>query len=211
MISHYHKAIFIHAPKVAGQSIETLFLDDLNLKWSEREPLLLRPNPNPKLGPPRLAHLSITEYVSCGHIDKHKFDSYFKFAFVRNPWDRAVSMYKYLHRGNQSFNEFARQELLSPNSKLAYFYKPQTHFIIDPYGKTKIDYLGRFEDLHHHVNAISKRLNIKQKLRHINRSKTGTLDRKPNPFHYRDFYDDETREIIGELYRSDAEAFSYDF
>lgn len=211
MISHYHKAIFIHAPKVAGQSIETLFLDDLNLKWSEREALLLRPNPNPKLGPPRLAHLSISEYIKCGHIEKEKFDSYFKFAFVRNPWDRAVSMYKYLNRGNQSFSEFIRQDLLNSNPRLAYFFKPQTHFIIDPQEAVKIDYLGRFEELYYHVNIILKRLKINQKLKHLNRSNTSPDHGKSRHLNYRSFYNDETKNIIEDLYRSDINTFGYCF
>ena len=42
MLSHQHKTIFIHVPKTAGQSIETLFLDDLGLKWDQRGSLLLR-------------------------------------------------------------------------------------------------------------------------------------------------------------------------
>ena len=42
MISKAHKTIFVHIPKVAGQSIETMFLNDLNLKWDERSKLLLR-------------------------------------------------------------------------------------------------------------------------------------------------------------------------
>ena len=51
MLSHQHKKIFIHMPKTAGQSIETLFLDDLGLKWDQRGSLLLSRNTNRTLGP----------------------------------------------------------------------------------------------------------------------------------------------------------------
>lgn len=96
MISHHHRTIFVHIPKCAGQSIEHMFLEDLGLTWEAREPLLLRPNDDPDLGPPRLAHLLAADYVRCGHVSQEEFDSYFKFAIVRDPYDRALSMFNYL-------------------------------------------------------------------------------------------------------------------
>ena len=68
MLTHQHKTVFVHIPKNAGQSIETVFLDVLGLTWESRAPLLLRPNDIPELGPRRLAHLAASEYVSCGHM-----------------------------------------------------------------------------------------------------------------------------------------------
>ena len=97
MISHQHKAIFVHIPKCAGQSIEHMFLEDLGLSWEERAPLLLRTNKDSDLGPPRLAHLLARDYVRLGHIAQEIFDNYFKFAVIRDPYDRAVSTYNYLN------------------------------------------------------------------------------------------------------------------
>ena len=107
MISHDFRCIFIHIPKVAGQSIEHFFLDLHGLDWDSRGSLLLRHNPDRARGPVRLAHLTAREYVDCGHIGQSDFDAYFKFAFVRNPWARLVSEYHYReHHRRQSFRDF---------------------------------------------------------------------------------------------------------
>ena len=210
MLSHQHKTIFIHIPKTAGQSIETLFLDDLGLKWSERASLLLRPNPNATLGPPRLAHLTITEYLTCGYTSRPIFDHYFKFCFVRNPWDRAVSMYKYLANKTETFEEFLTNGPGNPDSKLAYFFKPQTHYILDPNKRVKVDFIGNFETLKEDLDSIITRLHLNAKLKHVNSSRA--IPSKTNAHcSYRDFYCQKTRKLIEKIYASDAKTFNYEF
>ena len=210
MLSHQHKTIFIHIPKTAGQSIETLFLDDLGLQWNERAPLLLRANPNSTLGPPRLAHLSITEYLTCGYISRPKFDSYFKFCFVRNPWDRAVSMYKYLTNKTETFEQFLANGPGNPNSNLAYFFRPQTDYALDPNNRVKVDFIGKFETLKEDLDPIITHLRLNSELRHVNRSRT-ISDKTNNRSSYRDFYCQKTKKLIEKIYASDIETFNYKF
>ena len=210
MINHKRKCLFIHVPKVAGQSIESFFLDDQGLTWEQRAPLLLRPNSDPTLGPPRLAHLALVEYLTCGHISKELFDSYFKFAFVRNPWDRAVSLYHYITDGRYSFNEFTRRHLTNSESPLKYFTKPQSHYIFDPYNRVKVDFIGRFENLEADFACIKAKLGMEDMpLRHVNKSNTRAHSRQSRS--YRDEYDLESREIISSLFKIDIEAFGYEF
>ena len=81
MISHPHKFVFIHIPKTGGSSIETLFLGKPQRRWA-----------------PEINHYF--QHATAAELrnrlmNRDNFDRYFKFAFVRNPWDRIVSEMKW--------------------------------------------------------------------------------------------------------------------
>ena len=70
-----YRCIFIHVPKTGGMSVrKTLFTK------SDLYP-----------------HLTIRDYQSL--LSEQEVGSYYKFAFVRNPWDRLVSAYSFLRAG----------------------------------------------------------------------------------------------------------------
>ena len=232
MICHEHECVFIHIPKNAGQSIESVFLGLVNLTWAARAPLLLRANTDPKAGPPRLAHLKAHEYVGCGHLAQEQFTRYFKFAFVRNPWDRMVSIYKYMGlRKGLSFKEFLMGEFKSDIWKNRHwFVGPQVGFICSPSGELMVDFLGRFEKLQEDFQVVCQRLGLPAlELPHVNQSKgvkLGTalkqaLRKKIGVFfgaegptvyrNYEDYYDEESKEFVAQLYANDIERFGYHF
>jgi chondroitin 4-sulfotransferase 11 len=67
---HSKKCIFVHIPKTAGTSVtDALF------------------------GTPRPRHRPLQWYEG---MEPELYKEYFKFAFVRNPWDRLVSGYHYV-------------------------------------------------------------------------------------------------------------------
>ena len=162
MISHHHKCIFVHIPKNAGQSIEHVFLDLLDLTWETRAPLLLRNNDKTELGPPRLAHLKAKEYVPCKYLTHEQFDSYFKFAIVRNPWDRLVSFYKYFgYTLRMDFKTFVIKEFRENVwTRKYWFVAPQTEFVCDDEGKIIVNYIGRFEKLQNDFDYVCEALNL---------------------------------------------------
>jgi len=227
MISHKHRCVFIHLPKCGGQSVEDVFISDCGLSWDSREPLLLRRNENVKVGPPWLAHLSYREYLDYCYISSELMDQYFKFSVVRNPYDRLVSIYKYLgYCYVMSFDCFVKKETryqLKESSDRYYFFKPQKEFLVNDKGDVSVDKLIKLEDIsteildvfnmtgidmEHlpHVNASPKHgvgLSLKNKIKYM---KKGVFSMGiKNKIEWTE----ELREIARDLYHCDFEEFGY--
>ncbi len=222
MISHKYKCIFVHIPKTAGQSIEHFFLKLHGLTWEKRAPLLLRYNPDPKKGPESLAHLTAEEYVKYGYVTQKQFDEYFKFAFVRNPWDRLLSEYHYRnYHKHYTFTEFVTHGLpQADNYSDRYRHiMPQSDFIYDDNDKLIVDFVGRFENLQKDFRLILKKLNLPPSdLPHVNKSKGKrffcftkifnfiTPKRRREKYYYK-----EPIDLINLLYSRDIQNFGYKF
>ena len=87
MINHRHRFIFIHIPKTGGTSME----DVLGAWFSMKRERYARWLPGVKHW---AQHLTMSEILHRQFSNKNKArrpERYFKFAFVRNPWDRLVS------------------------------------------------------------------------------------------------------------------------
>ena len=229
MICRAFECIFVHIPKAAGRSVEMYFMNRLNLdrgNEAHREQMLLNDNDDPARGTEKLSHLSATEYVSCGHISQQDFDRYYKFSFVRNPWSRLVSEYRYRNfLSHKSFKDFVMNKLPNPGWDDKYRHvMPQTEILYDDNGHLLVDFVGKFETLQQDFDQVCEQLGfVESRLPHINSSdkKSRELRRKArNILHrnkeselhkYTEFYDTETREFVSELYRTDIENFDYSF
>jgi len=205
MICHRWKTLFIHIPKTGGQSIEQVFLDKMGLDWDTRGPLLLTTNHDPEAGPPFLAHLTAGEYLSKGHLAPIDFNDYFRFTVVRNPWDRAVSEYKYRYAREMDFRDFILAAYPAPEvSNEERHLMPQWSFVHDENGQSLVDHIIRFEECGRQFAEISMRIFGEPiALPQVNQSP----DRRP----YREFCDAETREAIANRYQSDIAWLGYEF
>jgi hypothetical protein len=224
VISRQHNCIFVHIPKTAGQSVEHVFVRLLNLTWKTRSSLCLRPNDDPAAGPPRLAHLRARDYVQCGHLTTDEFRSFFKFTFVRNPWDRMVSIYKYLSgRDPGDFNDFVLRRFPAMWRGSRWFIAPQSDYIFDERSNLAVDFVGRFERLQSDFDVVCQRLGLPGiPLPHANASRPRRFRRllkrffdpsRANRFHkdFREYFNDETRKVVQEHYAEDIANFGYAF
>lgn len=240
MISHKHRCIFIHIPKTGGMSVEQAFLKSLGLRFylGQNAPLLLSYNKNLSIGPQSLAHLSPLDYVKHSYLSETLFNDYYKFAIVRNPWERMVSIYKHFsyHR-YISFKTFLEIEFPKLKADRYYFVKPQVEYIYDVDGNLLIDFVGRFENLETDFKFISNQVDYQvAPLEHINKSNTRfkrygrghlkfvykALKEKPYLLKYlnlnitvdkdyRTLYCDTTRSIVQDFYAEDIKMFNYSF
>jgi chondroitin 4-sulfotransferase 11 len=203
MISHDYQCIFTHVPKTAGKSIRYLY----GLPEFEQDYKADGRSIECAYGHKRLFEFLTEEY----------FSRYFKFAFVRNPFDRIVSAYFYLDNGgcNEVDKQFREIHLAPYKGNFAAFaeelprlvtaphFQPQIVWLCDNRRTLLTDFIGRYETFEQDLSVVSKTIGLSfHKVPLLNASK-----HKP----YRTYYDDSTRRRVTQVYGEDIELFSYRF
>ena len=225
MICREYQCLFVHIPKVAGQSVEQFFMNRLGLDWdADRDEVLLGDNEDRTRGTQKLAHLSASEYVDDGFISKDEYERLFKFSFVRDPFQRLVSEYRYRNYfHHRSFRDFVLNKLPQPGWDDKYRHvMPQYEMLHDKEGRLLVDFVGHFESLQIVFDQVCKELGIedsalphrnpsKKKSRNLKRRARNFLFRngEGNKKSYREFYDQETLEAVSRYYQKDIETFGY--
>lgn len=215
MIVHEYKTIFVHVPKTAGVSLVHAILSPI-LKKETKGPISgLSADIQKRF---RLTtdqkHLRACDYVQT--ISPKVWNEYYKFAFVRNPWDRAVSEFAWRVSRQKTkffatFEEFVnllKTLTLSPKPPVGDYEKdlwlhtiPQYEFISNE-SSVIINDVFRFEELNNNIKTLSERIGINLNINTYNRS---------NHDHYQDYYTPTTKNTIEILYQKDIEAFGYTF
>lgn len=179
-------SIFVHVPKAAGVSVARALYGNLGM-----------------------GHMTLSEYRSA--FRPGVFASMFKFAFVRNPFDRIHSAYHFIRKGGMSaedaaFNDrvmrryptFERFVLDGLDEARGYWhFLPQTHFLGDG-----LDFIGRFERIEEDFELAKARIKTSVTLPHMNRTEKGD---------YRTAYTPEMIDRIRERYADDLSSFGYGF
>jgi hypothetical protein len=193
MVNNEYKFVFIHIPKCAGISIES------------RLPKGLYQN----------HHLGLNEYINLS--GSHLMD-YFKFCFVRNPWDRLVSLYffwknqtpssefyqwdhaqcDFINNNRLSFSDFLHE--VSSGSQV---FCSREHLRPYKYYINQLDFIGKFEKIQTDFDKVCDLIGIeKQILPHKNKS---------NHKHYSEYYNNKTINLVANMYKEDIDRLNYDF
>ena len=220
IISHRLKYIFFHVPKTAGTSLSSIlmsptFMPDVVGKWEGMPKHKLKEKPLMDWNLKQHSNVQQAKQYFQEHTNRD-FNEYFKFAFVRNPWDRQVSIYEYymqnvISQKNPSYKniELAHKYKDEPASKfLSEVVSPtQSDFLCDEYGDNAISYMGKFENLEKDIGIILSNIvpglsRSSWELEHTNKTK-----RK----HYREYFDKESELVISETHKKDIELGGYTF
>lgn len=180
--------VFIHINKTAGTSIVDV------------------------IGKPFRKHLTVKDVINV--IGQQKWDQAYKFTVIRNPWDKVVSQYKHAIKMNSNsmakksieFGDWVACTYGEPKDPFYYgraqMFFPQVEWLKNFQDKIDVDKIIRFENLNEGINEVFKTLSIDSNLPHLNETY------KTN---YRDFYDNESKQIISEWFREDIQLFGYIF
>ncbi len=205
LLSDSHRFLFVHVSKTGGSSV-TQALQPYALKRGRALWLrTLRP-----LGLPRdHRRFRFTKHASLRdaerRIPRAVYATLFKFAFVRNPWDRLVSEYNAVlakpgHRRHQRVARMGfRAYLLREAPRIVGL---QIDMLTDRSGALGVDFVGRFERFDEDLRAVCARIGVTPPavVPHVN-----AYAHDP----YETFYDDETRAIVARTWGRDIDAFGY--
>ena len=214
IISRGRKYIFVHIPKTGGTSL-SLALENKAMK----DDVLIGDTPKAKNRRNRLKdvkvsgrlwkHARLTDIY--GLVTQEQIEQYFVFTIVRNPWDRVVSYYHWLREQTfdhpavkiaQStlFADFLRNEMI----QRSFQNDVAQHYVTDRDGVERCDLYLRLEYLNNDVQILERKLGFKLGIMpHDNKSQRDES--------YSNYYDDESRCIIGTAFEQDINKFGYEF
>jgi hypothetical protein len=211
IISHKHKFIFFKTRKTAGSSLQValaqhcgpddiitgqyrLGVDDNSHSAGLNMDRFFTNHPHPELEPVK------------SFVGQEIWNSYFKFAIVRNPFDIAVSRYHWNKKGKvineeeTSVKDFQHwvesKNLFKEDSLLRYTCSN---------GRLDLDFIGHYETLEDDVNYICDTIGIPSL--ELPTLKGGFRDKK----HYSEFYNESIRKLVEDFYATDLKLFGYSF
>lgn len=203
MINHKHNFIFIEVHKTGSSTIQSILENVLDVKN-------------------RIKHVPLDYY---SNKFPTKFNNYFKFMFVRNPWSRVISLYKREIKENDysgglesfinrikfatSFCQVTGQAQMGlPRNKLEKLNQIDYGRINDS-DKIHMDFIGKTENLENDLRFIFKKINLDWSENIWGKYKNS--NRGSYKKHYTEYYNNKTNKMIGEKFAKDIEYFGYQF
>lgn len=207
IISHSHKFIFIHVYKTAGTSIRKQLAPYNHAKPS---PSFIRRliNSNENVYANKFdVHIAAAELKA--KLPARIWDKYYKFSFVRNPWDWQVSLFTYMKKTKDvhvqgrimdrisTFEEYIDWRVNNDvHLQKEYVYDMATN-------NPLLNYIGKLETIQLDFDHICKQVGLPQLVL--------TKENVSNSKDYRSYYTPATQATIAEVYKDDIETFGYSF
>lgn len=212
-ISYEHKCIFVHIPKTGGVSVgkhlkikrltRNLFRHSTNVKFQYHD--IWYP----------LHHLPANIIKK---IHPNIFKKYYKFSFVRNPYNRMLSLYLYMHKkkwesmqnSSVEINDAVLADISAKFEKWVdkfiqsndYRKLTQTKFLYEN-NRLIVDDVFKYEDMEAELKKLKQKLKLEFDPREIHNSSTTMFDRKK-------LLTPQIKEKIYNFYKEDFDNFGYE-
>lgn len=206
-------ALFVRIPRTAGTSMWDALTASSTVAYQAWRLKDCQPLTDARLL--TCLHAGIRSLVETRILPQADLDQRFVFTFVRNPWDRLLSLYLYFQQLARAyffvgtFADFVDTIAAGLPTIGPYNYyrlsmaNPQVAWL-DLGGQREPEFIGRYERLDEDWPRLTSLLGIAPvALGHANQS----IDRPP----YAEVYDSRTRKIVASVYAEDIERFGYEF
>jgi len=239
------RTLVIHIPRTAGSS--TWFA--LSRGWYKQYPTRKKQyiydieqviaDFSKSISLTTFTHLSVPLLLDRGIITQEWLDTQWTFTFVRNTWERLVSVWRHRTSLQGHHPRFAipwdvPREFSVYIDQLPYIapigiynYRlplsdanRQCSWLQSNDGRWLVDFIGRYENLENDWRIISEVVGITEPLPDSKRQVARKFKpRKSSPgihaklpvIPFRDLYDEHTRQVVAQLYSDEIELFGYTF
>lgn len=201
--------IFIHIPKTAGRSVRSALRPHCYSVGQELSRTLdglrraagMPPSKFPKNKYSALGgHPKADRYLDVMGDD---FFAFYRFSFVRNPFDWLVSYYEFCKARPTNKN----YELFNASSYSEYIawacdgnLPTQRAYLVDNDDRICVNYIGRVEAIGIDFEHLCNKLNIENKLPFKNRSRRGSTSQ---------YYTTKSAKMVSERFTEDFNTFGY--
>ena len=215
LISHRYKFIFMRTEKTAGSSVSAALVDALGedvIAPNMGRPAWARYSPihhgalKRKLPQYFGLHSHATAKQARLVFGSEVFDSYFKFAVERNPWERQVSLYTHRQIKKNKSTETFDKDMRSFAYRNTEYVKLNNWSIYAIGNTVAVDQIIKYENLNSELSELLEMLKIKAEV---------TLPRlrayKPDRKHYSQYYSEISRNMIKRWYEKEIQYSGYSF
>ena len=203
MISEKYRFLFIHIPKTAGNAVGQYlypYSDDIIVAGKPHQDGVERFGiRHPRF--PITKHSTLAQYRAL--LPPALFRGLFKFATLRNPWERMISLYFSPHRGVTEWDSVAFKSLVERTAPARYYLNVDSKEGSGRALDADLDCLLRFETLEKDFQSVCRRLGLPwQGLSRYNASARQ---------HYTHYYDDELIEVVEDRFKEEIAQGGYRF
>jgi len=180
IICDKHKFIFIHVPRTGGTSVAQM--------WKQWDKKIKK-------------HMTYRQCQSrFGRLHRNGYKSYFKFGFIRNPWERVNSLFwKHVKNSPVDTSKGFKHWMFDESRTDSQRHKQPAMYFLEG-----VDYVARYENFEKEWDYIFARIGLPRiQLPHTFKFR----DDKS----YQDIYDDEMKEFITRYHQVDIDYGGYEF